>query len=262
PEYTTETEAGDLAAYAEQAYSLETAWGYPLPVDDGDGHIDIYIADLSALPGVIAYAEPDGSPPYPSPDSGAIVISPPSVLKGFATSEGLTLVQEETKTIAHELFHLFQFATWVPAVQSDGWFFEATAQWAGFTAIGYPTGSVVTTIGPPDIALTCSDTIPGNQMCDPDGYTEGGYSRWAFFQMLANEYGLSFVHDVLVNGALGQTAATALSNALAAKGTSLSGAFNDFATRLMDGDFGVPALAGLRPPVNASVLGGAATASL
>src|SRR5207302_8197818 len=72
PEYTTETEAGDLAAYAEQAYSLETAWGYPLPVDDGDGHIDIYIADLSALPGVIAYAEPDGSPPYPSPDSGAI----------------------------------------------------------------------------------------------------------------------------------------------------------------------------------------------
>jgi len=260
-DYVTETEAGDFAASAEQAYSLESAWGYPLPVDDGDGHIDVYFADLSALPGVIAYAEPDGAAPYPSPDSGAIVISTPSQLDGFATEEKLSLAQEEQKTIAHELFHLFQFATWVPAVGSDGWFFEASAQWAGFTAIGYPTGSVVTTVGPPDIALTCSDTIPGNQMCDPDGYINGGYSRWAFFQMLANEYGMSFVHDVLVNGAAGQTAATALSNALVAKGSSLPGAFNDFATRLMDGDFGVPALAGLRPPVTASVLGGAATAT-
>lgn len=261
-DYVTETQAGDVAAYAEQVYAIEAAWGYPLPVDDGDGHIDIYLADLSSMPGVIAYAEPDGSLPYASPDSGAIVLSTPTLMEGFATAEGLTPVQEQEKTIAHELFHLFQYATWVPTAQSDGWLFEGTAQWAGFSAIGYPTGSVVTTVGPPDIALTCRDDIPGNQMCDRDAYIEGGYSRWAFFQMLANKYGNSFIHDVLVNGAGGQTAATALSNALVAKGSSLSGAFNDFATRLMDGDFGVAALAGIRPPVNAAVLGGAKTATL
>src|SRR5689334_24379508 len=53
------------------------------------------------------------------------------------------------------------------------------SQWAGFSAIGFPTGSVVTSVGPADIALTCMDDISGNQMCDPDSYVDGGYSRWA-----------------------------------------------------------------------------------
>jgi hypothetical protein len=260
-DYSTETQAGDIAAYAEQAYATETGWGLPAPLDDGDGHIDIYLEDLSTLPGVIGVAEPDGAFPYSSPDSGAILLSTPDELAGFATAEGLTPEQESEKTIAHELFHLFQFATWVPTNPADSWLLEASAQWAGFTAIGYPSGSAVTAIGPTDVALTCSDVEP-NQMCALDVYIQGGYSRWAFFQMLANENGNSFIHDVLVNGAAGQTAATALSNALVAKGSSLSSAFNDYATRLMDGDFGVPALAGLRPPVNASVLGGTATATL
>lgn len=261
-DYSTETQAGDVAAYAERAYALETGWGYPPPLDDGDGHIDIYLNDLSGMPGVIGYAEPDGSVPYASPDSGAIVLSTPTEMEAFATSEGLTTQQEEQKTIAHELFHLFQYATWVPAAQSDGWLLEATAQWAGFSAIGFPTGSVVTTVGPPDIALTCRDDISGFQMCDPDPYVEGGYSRWAFFEMLANEYGSSFIHNVLVNGAAGQTAATALTNAIAAKGSSLSSIFNEYAMRLMDGDFGVPALAAVRPPVQDAIIGGTKTGAL
>jgi hypothetical protein len=262
PDYSTETQAGDVAAYAERAYALESGWGYPLPQNDGDGLIDIYLTDLTAMPGVIGYAEPDGASPYASPDSGAIVLSTPDEMAGFADEEGLTPQQEEQKTVAHELFHLFQYATWVPANQSDGWLLEGTAQWAGFSAIGYPGGSVVTTVGPPDIALTCRDDLPAHQMCDPDPYVEGGYSRWAFFQMLANQYGNSFIHDVLVNGAAGQTAAAALSNAIAAKGWSLSGAFNEYAKRLMDGDFGVPALAAVRPPVQAAVLGGTTSATL
>ncbi len=262
PDYTTETQAGDVAAYAERVYALETGWGFPPPLDDGDGHIDIYLADLSALPGVIGYAEPDGPFPYASPDSGAIVLSTPNAMEGFATDEGLTPEQEEQKTIAHELFHLFQDATWVQSAQSDGWFFEATAQWAGFSAIGFPTGSVVTSVGPPDIALTCRDNIPGFRMCDPDPYVEGGYSRWAFFQMLANKYGNSFIHDVLVNGAAGQNAAAALTNAIAAKGSSLTSIFNEYALRLMDGDFSVPALAAVRPPVQEALVGGTKTGGL
>lgn len=262
PDYSTETQAGDVAAYAERAYALETGWGFPAPLDDGDGHIDIYLLDLSAMPGVIGYAEPDGSPPYASPDSGAIVLSTPDEMDGFSTGEGLTTAQEEQKTIAHELFHLFQYATWVPTAQSDGWLLEGTAQWAGFSAIGFPAGAVVTDVGPPDIALTCQDDISGFQMCDPDPYIEGGYSRWAFFEMLANKYGMSFIHNVLVNGAAGQSAATALTNAIAAKGSSLSSIFNEYAMRLMDGDFGVPALATVRPPVQAAVLGGTTSAAL
>jgi hypothetical protein len=261
-DYTTETQAGDVAAYAERAYALETSWGYPTPLNDGDGHIDIYLADLSSMPGVIGYAEPDGSPPYPSPDSGAIVLSTPDEMAGLATGEGLSQQQEEQKTIAHELFHLFQFATWVTGVQSDSWLLEGTAQWAGFSAVGFPGGSVVTDVGPPDIALTCHDDIPLGQMCDSDPYIEGGYSRWAFFQMLANKYGMSFIHNVLVNGAAGQSAATALTNAIAAKGSSLSSDFNEYAMRLMDGDFGVPALAAIRPPVQQSIVGGVASATL
>src|SRR5579864_5373476 len=61
PDYSTETRAGDVAAYAERAYALEASWGYPMPLDDGDGHIDIYLTDLSAMKGVIGYAEPDGA---------------------------------------------------------------------------------------------------------------------------------------------------------------------------------------------------------
>lgn len=257
--YSTETQAGDIAAYAERAYTLETGWGMPAPLDDGDGHIDIYLVDMSGFPGIIGLAEPDGA--APSPDSGAILLSTPNELEGFATQEGLTPEQEAEKTIAHELFHLFQYATWVPTSQSDGWLLEASAQWAGFNAIGFPTGSAVTNAGPPDIALTCSDTAP-NQMCDPDVYIQGGYSRWAFFQMLANKYGNSFIHNVLVNGAAGQTAATALTNAIAAKGSSLSNDFNEYAMRLMDGDFGVPALAAVRPPAHDALVTGIATATL
>jgi hypothetical protein len=191
------------------------------------------------------------------------VITAPKELAAFAKAEFLTTPQEEQKTIAHELFHLFQFATWVPANQDDDWLLEASAQWAGFAAIGYPAGSVVNTIGPTDISLSCRDDLPApHQMCDADAYVEGGYSRWAFFQMLANEYGNSFVHTALVNGAAGQSAVTALSNAIAAEGSSLGSEFNDYATRLMDGDFGVPALATVRPSAHDGLLGGIQTAVL
>jgi hypothetical protein len=102
-------------------------------------------------------------------------------------------------------------------------------------------------------------------MCDPDPYVEGGYSRWAFFQMLANKYGTSFVRSVLGNVALGgpgPSATTALSNAIAAKGSSLANVFNEYAMRLTDGGFGVLALANVRPPVNASLVVGTASATL
>src|SRR5581483_1090401 len=46
-DYSTQTDAGDIAGYAEQAYALYRSWGFPAPPDDGDGHIDIVVDELS-----------------------------------------------------------------------------------------------------------------------------------------------------------------------------------------------------------------------
>src|SRR5438874_1069535 len=259
-DYSTATQAGDVAAYAERAYALYASWGFRPPANDGDGHVDIYLIDLSTLPGVIGYAEPDGV--GPSPDSGAIVLSTPTQMAGFATGEGLSLATEEQKTIAHELFHLVQFATWVPGSLSDMWLLEGSAQWAGFSAIGDPSGTLVSTVGPADVALDCRDNIDGNQMCDPSGYVEGGYSRWAFYEQLKNRFGVTFLQNVLANGAAGQTATNALASAIAAKGSTLGDVFTDYANALMSGGLGVPALATVRPSTHDSVTVGATTATL
>jgi hypothetical protein len=261
-DYSTEAQAGDIAAYAEQAYALERSWGYPAPADDGDGLIDIYLESLGGTTGPIGFASPDGASPYPSPDSGAIVLATPTDLQDFADAEKLTLAQEEQKSIAHELFHLVQFATWTSNNQGDYWLFEGSAQWAGFSAIGNPTGSVVTTVGPADLALTCRDDLAGHQMCDPDPYVDGGYARWAFFQLLANKYGNSFLQSVFANGAGGQSAVDALTNAIAAEGGSLADAFTDYSVALMTGNFGVPALSSVRPSAFANVIGGTTTETL
>src|SRR5690242_7496962 len=60
-DYSAETQAGELAAYAARSYAVETGWGMPVPLDDGDGDIDIYLVDMSGFPGVIGHAEPDGA---------------------------------------------------------------------------------------------------------------------------------------------------------------------------------------------------------
>ena len=61
-DYATQTDAGDMAAYAEQAYETYVSWGYtPPPViapPGGSGLIDIYVADLSAS-GMASLADPD-----------------------------------------------------------------------------------------------------------------------------------------------------------------------------------------------------------
>src|SRR5947209_16183124 len=49
----TQTTAGDIATFAERAYTAELADGYPAPPSDGglggDNRLDIYVADLSQL---------------------------------------------------------------------------------------------------------------------------------------------------------------------------------------------------------------------
>ena len=272
-DYATQTDAGDIAAYAEQAYSLFTSWGFPAPVDDGDGHIDIYLKDLPddfLLPSLEAYAQADNAGPGPS--SGMIWLDTPTVLtKLFVKTSGLTLAQEEQKEVANELFVLFEFATWVPTNPGDYWLLDSAAQWAAYSFLGYPGAAGLTTLGPSDISLDCRDSnsvLPppapalAFRMCDPDRFTELGYTRWVFDQLLANKYGTSFLTTALANGAAGETATAALNDAIAAKGGSLADVFTDYSVALMTGNAGVPALSTFRPTADATVVGGAKTATL
>jgi hypothetical protein len=270
-DYASETDAGDIAAYAEQAYSLYTSWGLTPPVDDGDGHIDIYLQNLPTdldYPSLEAYAAPDNIGPGPS--SGAFVMATPLAMTAdFIVKSGLTLAQEEQKTVANELFVLFEFAKWVPTSTGDMWLEDGAAQWAAFDAMGYPGSAALTGLASPDLSLDCRDDLSVGppislpfRMCSPDRYTELGYTRWAFFQLLANKYGPAFLSTALANGESGQSAVTALGNALAAKGSSLASVYNEYSADLMNANFGVVPLEGIRPTPYAGITTGTKAATL
>jgi hypothetical protein len=258
-DYSTETQAGDIGAYAEQAYSLFASWGYTAPPDDGDGRIDIYVTDLSGPPAEESLAFADNAGPGPS--TGDFELATPTEIQTYADTEGLSLAQEEQKAVALNVFYMFTLATWTPTSQGDDWLLEGAGQWGAVNTIGLLSSGAVS-IGSPDIALTCRDNLPSHQMCDPIPFNEGGWARWAFFQMLSNEFGTSFTKTAFANAAAGQTAATALANALSAKGTSLANVFNDYTKRLLNADFGVPGIVTARPPAFANVLGGGKAATL
>src|SRR5581483_7655885 len=66
PSYATETQAGDIAAWAEQAYAAYTSWGYAPPVVGADGYLDIWVKDLSGPPAFESEWESFGAGPGPS----------------------------------------------------------------------------------------------------------------------------------------------------------------------------------------------------
>jgi len=264
-DYSTQTEASTIASYAEQAYSLYTSLGYPPPLNGVDGHVDIYLLDTANnAPPVEAANIPDGGgPPYPVSDSASIDMATVTDLQLYAAKVGDTIQEEEAWVVANQVFDLFEYDTWTPNDGSDMWLLEGAAQWAALDMIGMPSGGPVTTLGSPDIALDCHEDLGLLfQMCDRDWYVDHGLASWAFYQMLATMFGNTFVHSVLVNGAAGQSAATALSNALAAKGSSLTAVFTDYVNHMMAGDWGVPALIAVRPPAQENIATGLATATL
>lgn len=252
PDYSTQTDAGDFASFAEQAYATYRSWGYAAPPPGPDGYIDIYVEDLSTPSPERSLAGPDGSGPGGS--SAYFEIATPTQLQTFATTDNLTLAQEEQQTVASNVFYMFEFAQWVPTSDGDHWLVYGPATWAAFASTTFDPA--VEAIGNPDIALDCSDTLPAHQMCDPDFYDDGGFARYAFFGMLASKYGNSFLNGVLANGAAGENGTTALSNALAANGTTLAAQYIDYVNRYMSGTLGPVALAGVRPAAYADVTTG------
>ena len=243
PERITFQIAGDLAANAERAYStLVTDWGYPAPLDDGDGRTDIWVQDLSTL-GALGLAAQD---------------APGNTGTGWITLD--VTAAGSLAVVAHELMHLIQYSQWITA---DAWLLEGTAEWAGFAVSGYsPFGSTIpNTVGAPDMSLDCDSDACGN-----DYYETGGYSRWPFFEYLSDRFGIGVVKDVFARGAVladpAQTGATLLDSTLVTKGTTLGTVFGDYALAGLTGGVQAPGLTGLAPATYAEVSTGDASAAL
>lgn len=231
-------DAADLAGLLEQAYThFVTNLGYPAPLDDGDGRIDVYVTDLSSI-GALGVAFPDNAV---AQTSGYVQIDDDMV--------------RSSETIAHELFHLIQYSQ---RRTLDGYVLEGMAEWAGFNFVGFPLTVDVgapdptplgDTLGAPDMSLTCSGSA-----CGLDGYEAGGYSRWHFFQYLTERFGGQPVKDLLAKAAsLGDdSGANVITAYLADKGTSLSDAFTEWTVANLTGGYSAPGLKGLAPATYAT----------
>ena len=251
----TQTTAGDVAALAERAYKSEiTDDGFPVPPSDGvlggDGRIDIYVDD----PGALALTVPDN-----------LAASPTTA---YIELDGAQDVALQQHTIAHELFHVIQLGLWqplpFPAHLPDYWLLEGSAEWMGFRVDHY-NPSFGIDLGPSDMALDCRDPLGGN-MCDlVDAYRNDGYSRWPFFEYLVEKYGTSFIRDIFTQAAAGAPAATSMSAitaALAAKGTTLEDTYNAWITADMTAAYSVTALQSLKPIPSATVQTGTVSGPL
>jgi hypothetical protein len=236
----TDQTAADTANIAENAYTAVTqTYGYPPPMDDGDGKIDVWIGSTGSAD-ITGFAFPDL---LSNQTSGYILLD---------SSTGLN-----AHTIAHELFHLVQFGLWLP---TDGWLLESTAEWTGFRFEGFPD-NISGSLAAPDMSLDCIGDKCGN-----DDYERGGYSRWSFFEYLSERFGSTIVKDVLDRGAaLGDPtvpAMTLLSDVLAAKGTSLSSVFTDWTIANLNGDYTAAGLQGVLPQAYSQLGTGADSATL
>lgn len=244
-------QASDLAANLESAYTtFVTDWGYPAPLDDGDGKIDVYVADLTTFGAFSGLAFTD---------------------TGANQSSGYIYIEDNATWIpslaAHELFHLIQFGQWAPM---DPWLLEGTAEWAGFRFLGFPLTvdlgldeptALSDTLGAPDMSLSCSGTA-----CGLEDYERGGYSRWHFYQYLTERFGGSAVNDIFdkaktVNDPT-WTAVDFLYNSLADKGATLGDVFTDWTVANMGGNYQATGLKGILPKVHATIPTGLETGAL
>jgi hypothetical protein len=241
----TATQAGDIAALAERAYTAELADGYAAPLSDlgvgpggADGRIDIYVQALAA-----AGEAGETDPNVAGPSSAYILLD---------SDVGTTY-----HVIAHELFHALQVGIYASTNITDAWLYEAAAEWMGYRTDGYGTsgGSQPIRVGHNEFSLDCRDPILTQILCARNPYYNDGYSRWTFFQYLAEKYGNAFTKDIFAKLAINGpgTSLASLTAALVAKGTTMSDTYNAWATAELTGAYSVKALQGLKPTAYTTV---------
>jgi hypothetical protein len=206
PHGISAAKAQDLGRYADDAYRVEIGqWGWPAPIDDGDGLVDIYVYRQNAAGVTVADA-----------------------IQGQASAWiGIHPEYINPITPAHELLHVSQAAI--------------TAEWQGVVLVEglaiWASWAVTENRAPPDWAQF-SDTRPFG--CT--GYVSCVDGKWALFQFLAERYGHdvlidAYAHAGLLGGDPEQRAVPAIDAALRAQGSSLTSAFSRYVEAATTGDF-------------------------
>jgi len=210
PDAIATSTAQTLAANAEHALAVETGWGWPGFKDDGDGHEDIYVF---AFGGAAGYEVPLT---YDAQTTSNILIETQAAADPF--------------TIAHELFHTLQAAD---DDYSGSMLMESSANWAGYGVVGGNVGSSDSLyLQHPETPLDCSTNGANGAPACPASFGDLGYSRWLWWSYLESLYGKGIVKDVFDYGASAHgypSAAALLDGALQLHGSSLAGAYGDFA---------------------------------
>jgi hypothetical protein len=235
----TATEAGDIAAYAERAYKAETADGYAAPPSDlgfgpggADGRIDIFVQGLN---------EVDSNNIAAGPSSGYLFLATPIAASSY-------------HVIANEFFHLILYGIYDSQDIADGWLYEAASEWMAYRTDAYSIAQPIR-VGHNDFTLDCRDPTQGWILCARDLYYDDGYSRWTFFQFLADRYGNAFAKDIFTQLAASgpATSLASLSAALAPKGSTVVATYNAWSTAELTGAYSAKVLQGLKPTVFTTV---------
>jgi hypothetical protein len=241
-------QAGDIAGMFERTYALYSSWGYPAPVDDGDGLIDVSVDDFGAA--CVSF----GGIGAPSPlDRWDAVISPKAPLgAGDIHLDALdpTPLDDPTddlpsyRVIAHELFHLFEDAM---APGADQWLQEGSAEWAASRAT-VAAGGVATSSGG---SLDCVGSQCGDSTAD-----QNGYPSWLLFEYLTERYHDDSKVKAVWTQAMTNPTAPATTDLAAVLDVPLSTFYNDFATAHLTGNFTFAPLTGVLPaPADSLVIG-------
>ena len=239
-----EPQAGDTLAAAESAYAaVVSSWGYKAPVTDVDGKTDIYVYKIETATGDSVDFRLNSDSDIGAPSVGYVELTPESAL--------------DRQIVANGVFHVVALA-YRPIFQE--WFLFGSAQWAGLRGESWPAdrASLLTV---PEIALDCYWTA-----CDEQLFEYNGQARWPFFVYLQDRFGDSAVREVWEKiesrAAPTPDGLGSLQEYLAAKGTTLTAFFNDFAGAVAKGDLSAASLKGKQPTFAGTITTGAAATTL
>jgi hypothetical protein len=231
--FITQEQAGDLLAMFEEAYrQFHNVMGYPVPVDDGDGKVDVSVDDFTHV--CVPYGTIPPSTPFPY-DRWDGIIAPNGVQPG---SDDIHLNAETGRTfhiVSHELFHLMEDAI---APGADQWLQEGTAEWAAVRADLATGGDEAN----PDRTMDCV----GAECGDTD-FDKNGYPGWMLFEYLAERYGDAKVRAVWDQAAVSGPGTPGTTILAAVLPVSLDTFFNDYTTARLTGNFTSPLLGGTLP---------------
>jgi hypothetical protein len=225
PHAISPAQAQALAVHAEDAWQIQVArWGWPAPIADADGRLDVYAFDL---PGAAGSVTPDGLGSQP-----------------VSSWMAVDLAYINAVLVSHEFMHMSQNA--ITGAYQGQVLTEGIGYWAGFAAAGsaHPPAWAV---DDPSRPFGCT------------GWTSCVDGQWAFFQFLAERYGHALLIDAYrraaaMGGDPEGRAVPALDAALAARGENLGRAYSAYTTAITTSDFRLPALRTFRPEPAARLL--------